>query len=159
SLAVPFYASIECLRWLLDRLFRVFNITYLSLVRQMEFNADLVAVGAAGSDAPVHVLLRLDFAQECQNMAVPGLLLASDYHRFTRDLFYHQERAAEYLRAAANKPDLGKPPTLPAGPDKQSQVFQPGETGTATMWANHPSHFAREQNAKRRYFRSPEDDR
>jgi hypothetical protein len=40
-----------------------------------------------------------------------------------------------------------------------AQVFRPAEAGATVRWADHPSHFEREQNAKRRYFGSPRDDR
>src|SRR4029077_19089412 len=51
-------------------------------------------------------------------------------------------------------PELGRPPTVPA-----SQVFERGAPTTAALWASHPPSYDREQNAKRRYFPSPQDDR
>src|SRR5262249_46069146 len=52
-IAVPLYGLVEMTRWLLKAAFRVLHSARMSLLRQLEFNADLVAVGTAGSDAPV----------------------------------------------------------------------------------------------------------
>src|SRR5262249_4166260 len=52
------------LRKVLEGVFKAVNIFNLSLMRQMEFNADRVAVSAAGSDAVVNALLRSSFADQ-----------------------------------------------------------------------------------------------
>src|SRR5262249_39936704 len=52
------------LRQVLAGIFRVINLGNLALSRQMEFNADLVAVSVTGSDALVHALGKLDFASQ-----------------------------------------------------------------------------------------------
>jgi hypothetical protein len=127
--------------------------------RQMEFNADLVAVSATGSDALVHALARLDFASESLNQAVSDLVTARDHQLYSRDLFLHQAQAAAYLRARRGQPRLGEPPDLPEDSAARVQVFAPGEGHMASMWATHPSNHDREANAKRHYVRSPRDDR
>jgi hypothetical protein len=123
----------------------------------MEFNADLVAVSAAGSDAPVHVLMKAEFAQKCQHQAARDLAVAAEQQLFSQDLFFHQDRAAEFLRV--KDPELGRIPKLPDDPSLRLQLFQPEYASELTMWANHPSHYERERNAKRIYFRSPFDER
>jgi Zn-dependent protease with chaperone function len=156
---VPLYMLVEWTRKLLIQMVRVLDWAHRGLRQQMEFNADLVAVSVTGSDAPVQLLLKSDFGQACLDRAAQDLALAGEQHWFTRDLFYHLERAAEWLRAAQNNPDLGRPPAPSADPAQPVQVFQPGQGNAAAMWADHPSHYDREQNAKRRYFPSPRDDR
>src|SRR5207244_1649845 len=81
----------------LQGLFRVINFANSALSRQMEYNADLVAVSVTGSDALIHGLARLDFASESLGQAWSDLTGAADRRLFTRDLFYHQTRAGEYL--------------------------------------------------------------
>ncbi|HEV3262794.1 MAG TPA: M48 family metallopeptidase [Gemmataceae bacterium] len=157
--AVPLYGLAELTRGLLKAAFRVLNFAHLSLRRQMELNADLVAVIATGSDAPVHLLLKSDFSQACLEQSGQDLALAAEHGLLTRDLFFHQQRAGNRLRAASNNPDLGQLPDLPADPSRSVAVFQPGDTSTLAMWADHPSHYDRERNAKQSYFRSPHDDR
>jgi Zn-dependent protease with chaperone function len=147
------------LRLGLAGVFRLINFAHLAMSRQMEFNADLVAVSATGSDALVHALARLDFAGESLNQAVGDLLMAKDHKLYSADLFHHQRHAAAFLRTARKQPQLGEPPDLPADPAARVQVFAPGEGHAPSMWATHPSNHDREQNAKRHYVRSPRDDR
>jgi Zn-dependent protease with chaperone function len=147
------------LRKVLEGAFRVINLANLALSRQMEFNADLVAVSVTGSDAPISVLARLEFASECLAQAAHDLSAAADHRLHTRDMFHHQTQAADYLRRVRQDPNLGNPPPLPEDPNARAQVFHPGAGDDDSIWSSHPSHYAREQNAKRRYVRSPADDR
>jgi hypothetical protein len=146
-------------RWALRGLFRGLHFAHLALSRQMEFNADLVAVSAAGSDAPVQALLKSGFCQGSLRQAGEDLALAAEQGLFSRDLYFHQDRAAEFLRSAQNDPDLGRPPALPADPSLRVQVFPPPPDRGAAKWSDHPTDYDREQNAKRRYWRSPQDER
>ncbi len=130
-----------------------------SLSRQMEFNADLVAVSVAGSDAPVHLLCRAGVADHCMNQTVRDLQMALDHHLYTSDIFFHQAHAAGYLRRRDKKPQLGEPPTLPDDTGRTSHVFEPDDDERAHMWASHPSNFDREENAKHYYIRSTFDER
>jgi Zn-dependent protease with chaperone function len=154
-----FVGVLWVLRTTLQGLFRAINFANSALLRQMEFNADLVAVSVTGSDALIYGLCRLDFAGESLGQAWQDLVAAADHGLYSRDLFYHQTRAAEYLRAFRNNPRLGEPPVLPADPYEQVRVFQPDDTSVPKMWATHPSNYEREVNAKRRYIRSPIDER
>jgi Zn-dependent protease with chaperone function len=147
------------LRKTLQGLFRVINFANSSLSREMEFNADLVAVSVTGSDALVHGLARLDLATDALGQARTDVRAAADRGLFTRDLFYHQTRAIDYLRARRRDPHLGEPPALPDDPRQVVQVFQPEDTSAPRMWATHPSNHDREVNAKSRYVRSPIDPR
>jgi len=143
----------------LQGLFRLINFANAALSRQMEYNADLVAVSVAGSDALVHGLARLDLAGDALSQAWSDLGVAADHQLYSRDLFYHQTRAAEYLRALGKDPGPGEPPALPADPRQVVQVFRPEDTSVPRMWATHPCNHDREVNAKRRYVRSPIDER
>jgi hypothetical protein len=155
----PFYAAQRVVRVILKALYRVIHFANLSLSRQMEFNADLVAVRVTGSDAIAHALARTEFAEEIMAQAWEDLTAAGHHKLYTRDLFYHQSRAADYLRTLRKNPRLGEPPDLPADPRQTVQVFPPSDVGTPKMWATHPSNHDREANAKRVYIRSPHDDR
>lgn len=145
--ATPLDLLLGGTRRLLAGLFRILDAAQRSLRWEMEYNADLVAVSAAGSDAAVHLLMKSELGNIHQRQAIMDLALAADHDLFTRDLFVHQARAA--LAAEKSSP-------LPVGPD----LFVPEETGQPlAMWVDHPPHFMRERNAKRRYFPSPRDDR
>jgi Zn-dependent protease with chaperone function len=157
--AWAFTGVLWALRKALQGLFRAINFANTALSRQMEYNADLVAVSVTGSDALIHGLARLDFAADSLAQAWADLQAAADHKLFSRDLFYHQARAAEYLRAFRKDPRLGEPPALPEDPRQAVQVFPPEDTSVPRMWATHPSNHDREVNAKRHYVRSPLDGR
>jgi Zn-dependent protease with chaperone function len=146
-------------RVVLEGLYKAITFQNLSLLRQMEFNADLVAASVTGSDAPVHALARLLFATEALAFAREELAGAADHGVYTRDLFYHQGRAAEHLRRLYHDPRRGDPPPLPEDPTVPGQVFRPEDRAVLAMWSTHPPNHEREQNLKRRYFRGPVDER
>ena len=92
--------------------------------RHAEFHADLVAVSAAGSDAPVHLLYKCLFAEQCLHQVLDELDAARDCDLHTSDLFYHLDKAAEFLRRKAKNPRLGLPPELPNDPRQLTEVFK-----------------------------------
>lgn len=147
------------IRKILAGIFEALNVLHLSLGRQMEFNADNVAVSVTGSDAIVHALARLEFASECLSDAAAGLDAAADHGLATDDLFYHQARAAQRLRRVRQAERLGLPPVLPDDPLAQVQVFVPEDDGIPERYRSHPTNHMREQNAKRFYLRSIADER
>jgi hypothetical protein len=142
-------------------IYRGINLLDLAMSRQMEFNADDVAVSAAGSDAIVHSLCRLDFANQALEQAAHDLHAAADHGLFTSDLFFHQSASANWLRQMRKDSKLGLPPEPPIDPGARIQVFDPsrGDDGIPSMWRSHPPNHQREANAKRHYLRVPVDSR
>ncbi len=143
----------------LELLYRGINFAHVSLSRQMEYNADLVAVSVTGSDAIVTGLARMSFADETLSQAWGDLMTAADHGRYSRDVYYHQTKAAEFLKAKRGDDTLGEVPPLPADPTQTVQVFKPEDTRVPAMWATHPANPEREANAKAVYVRGPVDDR
>lgn len=155
-----FNPVLNAIRWLLGKLFRVINFADAGLSRQMEFQADLVAVSVSGSDAIIHGLLRTDFAQQCLDHTWQDLTAAGDHGIWTRDVFHHQTKTADYLRVLKDQPTLGLPPVrAAAATGSVAPVFPPNETVLPPMWASHPPHYQREENCKRTYVAGPLDDR
>jgi hypothetical protein len=152
------WGVVTALREAMKGLFYGINFLDRSLSRQMEFHADLVAVHASGSEAIVRALARLEFAGEALEAAAGNLKLAADHDHYSRDLFVHHRDAMEHLRQKRKDPRLGEPPPLSDDPRLAPEVFDP-EDGPPKMWADHPSNYDREQNAKRRYVRCALDDR
>jgi Zn-dependent protease with chaperone function len=153
------YGLIWVLRKVLEGAFFLINLLHRSLSRQMEFNADLVAVSVAGSDAGIQALYRLTFCDDVWGQAIKDLRAASDHKLYTADLFYHLNHAANFLRKQKKDPKLGEPPPLPEDVRDTPDLFTPEDDGTPQMWATHPSNYDREQNAKAYYIRSTLDNR
>ena len=146
-------------RLMLAGIYKALNLLHLSLGRQMEYNADNVAVSLTGSDAIIHGLAKTDFANECLGDTVKSLNAAADHGVFTDDLFLHQTLAAGRLRRLRKNDRLGLPPEPPANPAEQIVVFPHEDDGIPDKHRSHPTNAMREQNARRFDVRSPRDDR
>ncbi len=140
------------IRQLLAGIYRGMNLLHLSLARQMEFNADNVAVSLSGSDAIVRGLYRLEFANECFADAAQALDAAADHGLFTDDLFFHLSRSADHLRVVRRNERLGIPPD-------EGTVFAPTDDGIPDRYRSHPTHEMRERNAKRFQIPGTNDER
>lgn len=151
------------LRLGLGGVYKGINLLNLSLSRQMEFNADDVAVSVAGSDAIVDSLCKTHFADECQNAAAEMLITAADHSLFTKDFYHHQSRMAPHIRMVTATETRGVPkkPSEPGQSGKDVRVFDPteGVQGIPKMWLSHPPNHEREANAKRLYFPAGTDER
>jgi Zn-dependent protease with chaperone function len=149
------------LRKILYMLWYVVLFFDMALSRQMEFNADLIAVSLTGSDAPVHLLHRSYIGQASFNQGVGDLRVAMDHHLYTSDLFYHQSAAVGLIRKQNKEKDarLEEPPALPRDPSETTQVFEEEDDKVAEMWSTHPSCYDREVNAKAHYIRTDFDER
>jgi Zn-dependent protease with chaperone function len=146
-------------RQCLKALFRLINFANFALSREMEYNADLVAVTVTGSDALIHGLARLDFATASLAQAWQDLMKAAQHKLYTRDVFYHQKRAGNYLRSQPDLADFGTVPTVAEDMLQTVHVFKPDDTSTREMWATHPSNYDREVNAKKHYVPGSVDER
>jgi len=147
------------LRKVLEGAFFLINLLHLSLSRQMEFNADLVAVSVAGSDAGIHGLYRLTQSDVFFDQMMRDLHITWDHKLYTADLFFHLNHAANYVRKQKKDPRLGLPPPLPEDVRETPDLFQAEDKGTPQMWSTHPSNYDREQNAKGYYIRTKLDER
>jgi Zn-dependent protease with chaperone function len=146
-------------RKILSGTYQALNLLHLSLSRQLEYNADNVAVSVSGSDALIHGLARLSFANECLSDAAQSLNDAADHGLFTDDLFFQQTQASGRLRQLRKEERAGLPPQLPEDSTETVQVFQPIDDGIPERYRSHPTDYMRERNAKRIYIRSPQDER
>ncbi len=144
-------------RKILQLMFKAMNVLHASLMRQMEFDADKMAVRVAGSDAIVHSLVRSRFADMCLAQTFTDLRHARDHGLMTRDLFFHQRAAADYLRRFHRKPAMGEP----SGVGEAFRVFDPDDPAEPppSMWASHPPDAERESQAKAIYLRCRIDER
>ena len=144
--------------------YRLITLQNLTVKREREFHADLVAVSAAGSDAVVHCLLRTDFAYQCYMQALNDLVTAMDHKLYSNDLYVHFDRASAVVRRRKKEPLLGLPPALAGEHAGQHvEVFDADEEAmeddTPPMMRTHPSNADRERNAKTRFVPAAVDHR
>ncbi|WP_211236795.1 M48 family metallopeptidase [Chitinimonas koreensis] len=139
------------IRSLLETAFRLVLIAQRALSREMEMQADLVAVSLTGSDALIHALHRLQAADDAWDRTLSFADGEYAEGRMTRDLFAVQSRVIAHMRTVLDQPDYGRSPTLPAERPEAHRVFEVDFARPPQMWATHPLNHEREHNAKRLY--------
>jgi Zn-dependent protease with chaperone function len=147
------------IRAVLDTFFRIVLLAKRALGREMEFQADRVAVSVSGSDSLIHALHRLHAAQDAWQEA---LIFANDERAMGRpvmDLFALQSAAVEHLRRILDEPDFGVTPTRPEGTAQAHRVFSSALAMPPRMWMTHPPDREREDHAKEIYIPSALDPR
>lgn len=142
------------IRSLLELLFRVVVLAQRSLSREMELQADLVAVAVSGSDALVHALHKMDAADDAWGRTLAFANEEFAKERQTADLFAIQSRAIALVRTILADPHHGQPPEIPLANPAEHRVFTPEFAQPPQMWATHPLSHEREANAKRIYIRA-----
>ena len=147
------------IRSLLETVFRWLVLAQRALSREMEFQADLVAVSLTGSDALIHALHRLRAADDAWDRTLRFASSEMQNGRLVADLFVLQTLMIERMRVILNEADYGRVPTIPVKHPENHRVFQAELTEPPRMWATHPPNVDREHNAKRVYIAAPLDDR
>ena len=147
------------LRAIVDTAFRLVVIAQRALSREMEMQADLVAVSLTGSDALVHALHRLQIADDAWDRTLNFMRGEVGNQRPPRDVFAVHQAFAERLNRIYNDPSYGQRPRVPAEGASAFRVFNGELAQPPRMWATHPQNHEREANAKRTYLSAPTDER
>jgi len=94
--------AITPLIWIIRQVLALFyqflNIMYSSFSREMEFNADKVAVSTSGSDAIISALWKLDSGFENWNITLNNAFLASKKKIFVNNLYLHNSLALKEIK-------------------------------------------------------------
>ncbi len=150
--------AVWAIRSVMELLFRVVVLAQRALSREMEFQADLVAVSVTGSEALIDALHRLGAADDAWNRT---LAFASQELRAGRpvaDLFAVQDHIIDRTRQILDDPAYGAVPATTRN-DPGRRLFKAALAAPPQMWSTHPSNSDREDNAKRRFIAAPTDDR
>jgi Zn-dependent protease with chaperone function len=147
------------IRSLMDTLLGVVVLAQRALSRQMEFQADLVAVSLTGSDELVHALHKLNAADEAWGRALGFADAQRQQGRLPHDLFAVQSRIIERTAQILADDSYGQVPKPAAGQPGEHRVFKSSFAQPPQMWSTHPASADREDNAKRCYLPAPHDPR
>jgi Zn-dependent protease with chaperone function len=139
------------IRSLVESAFRLVIAMQSALSREMEMQADLVAVSLTGSDALVHALHRLHAADDAWGRAMSFVRGEAAEKRATRDAFAVQSHITQRMAAILDDPTYGGVPALPAEQPELHRVFKASLAQPPKMWQTHPLNHEREANAKRVY--------
>lgn len=147
------------IRSLMDTLFRIVVIAERALSREMEFNADLVAVSVTGSDALVNALHKLQAADDAWQATLDIVNSEAGRGKFINDLFYVQQSTLGAIGHILNDKGYGKVPEPEEGNAREHRVFSQEMARPPQMWSTHPANRDREDNAKQLYIASEIDPR
>ncbi len=147
------------IRSLVDMAFRGVIVAQRALSREMEFQADLVAVSLTGSDALIHALHRLIGADDAWTRSLHFAESEFREGRPVQDLFAVQSRIIEWMRHVLGDSSYAGLPPEAAAVGGERPLFKAALAAPPRMWMTHPSNLDREQNAKRIYIPAPLDNR
>lgn len=147
------------LRAVVDIAFRLVVVAQRALSREMEMQADLVAVSLTGSDALITALHRLQMADDAWDRAVNFGRGEMGAKLPPSDLFALHQAIADRLGRIYNDPAYGQRPVAPVEGAAAFRVFETELAQPPRMWSTHPMNHEREQNAKRVYLFAPADER
>jgi Zn-dependent protease with chaperone function len=147
------------IRSLMDTLLSVVVLAQRALSRQMEFQADLVAVSLTGSDELVHALHKLAAADEAWDRTLRFTESEVGQKRVPHDIFAVHTRIIERVGEILSDESYGRVPQLAAAEPQSRRVFKSSFAQPPQMWSTHPANADREENAKRRYLAAPHDER
>ncbi|SHL92644.1 M48 family metallopeptidase [Rhizobacter sp. OV335] len=147
------------IRSLVDSAFSAVLLVQRALSREMEMQADLVAVSLTGSDALIHALHKLQAADDSWDRTLGFIGSEHARERVTRDAFAIQSRVMQRMGQVLNDPQYHRVPALPADKPQQHRLFKAEVAQPPRMWLTHPLNHEREANAKRHYVAAPFDDR
>ncbi len=143
------------IRQILNLFYQFLNIMYSSLSREMEFNADKVAVSTTGSEAIVSALWKLDGGSQHWNSTMNHAYVASQKKMFVSNLYEHNNlaigRTSETQKAQLEE--------LPVDERGGRLFFTSSENSKVGMYASHPPNDQREHNAKIPFIDCEEDHR
>lgn len=147
------------IRSLIESCFSIVMIAERALSREMEFQADLVAVSLTGSDALIHALHKLQIADEAYNQALSVVNTQLNEGKGIHNLYTLQTNYIQKMSWVLNEPTYGK--SLEIDPDnpKENRVFGKRAYNPPQMWSTHPADNDREENAKRIYIPAEIDSR
>ena len=147
------------IRSLIEILFSIVQLSERALSREMEYQADLVAVSVTGSDALIHGLHKLRAADQAFNGALVTLNELINQKKEVADLYSLQTNFIERMRWVSNDPTFGKSIEIPENNADSHRVFSNGAVNPPQMWSTHPLDNLREENAKKKYIKAEIDER
>jgi len=147
------------IRSLIELSFRLLLLAQRALAREMEMQADLVAVSLTGSDALMHALHKMSAADDAWARTIVFANREYGKGRQIPDLLTIQSRVIDHLRVAYDDLQYGRSPQPSEREPAAHRVFKVDFARPPQMWSTHPLNHEREQNAKKTYVAAPLDNR
>ncbi|TVZ16190.1 M48 family metalloprotease [Maribacter sp. MAR_2009_72] len=143
------------IRQMLNLFYQFLNVMYSSLSREMEFNADKVAVKTSGSEAIISALWKLNGGSTVWHNTLNHAILASKKNLYVENIYINNALALE--REAPHQAQLLE--SLQEDKRGGRMYFTDSEHSKVGMYASHPPNDKREHNAKTPYVVCDQDTR
>jgi Zn-dependent protease with chaperone function len=143
------------IRSILETAFSLVVMAQRALSREMEFQADRVAVSLTGSDALIHALHKLQAADEAWDSALGFVNRELSSEHSVKDVFEIQTQIIQRTASILDDDSYGKVPEMPATDRKNHRIFTAEIAQPPRMWATHPHNHERENSAKELYVEAP----
>ena len=140
------------IRSLIETCFSVVAIAERALSREMEFQADLVAVSLTGSDALIHALYKLQIADQAYENALEVVNNELAKKKAIYNLYTLQSNYIKKMSWVLKDPSYGKSPEVHKTAPGQNRIFASRTYNPPKMWSTHPADKDREDNAKKNYI-------
>ncbi|MBK7171778.1 MAG: M48 family metalloprotease [Bacteroidales bacterium] len=127
---------VQGIQWVLRKVYKIVNLNYLSLSREMEFHADEVAANVTGHEPLISSLLRLDLASYSYNIILDFYSTRIPECVRTKNVYPQQQFVMVFQAGLNNVPVENNLPTIrldDLGRYNKSRLF------IKDQWASHPS--------------------
>jgi Zn-dependent protease with chaperone function len=131
------------IQWVLRGMYKVINISYMALSREMEFHADTVAASVAGGNNLVTALSRIEVASGCFSSSITSANERLKEKKIARNIFLNQ---LTIFRSLADKHGLPLKQGLPHVTYQFVSTFSSSRVNFKDQWASHPSLEERKQH-------------
>ena len=144
---------------MIETCFSAVVIAERALSREMEFQADLVAVSLTGSDALIHALHRLQVADAAFTSAMSFVNVQLAQSKTMNIMYTVQSQYIKNMKQVLDDPLFGESPAMDTLDPANHRVFSSRAYNPPQMWYTHPVDKDRKDNAKRSYLASDIDNR
>jgi Zn-dependent protease with chaperone function len=134
----------ERVRDVLKAAYNLINKNYMALSREMEYNADLVAVSVSGNTTFIDALRKIEFSAYAYEFTIAHLNTLADKHKSSANIYNDHQFATQYL---ANKFGLANDNghIIISDDDIEKNMLKT-RVIIKDQWASHPSLKEREIN-------------
>ncbi|MFY0254182.1 M48 family metallopeptidase [Chitinophaga sp. 30R24] len=126
---------------ILKLLYRLINLSYMKLSREMEFHADTVALSVTSSSVAISAMRRVSFGANCMQFCTQKAAAIAGQQQILVNMFSLQQRMMRYgEQVHGMEIENG----LPVISDELLNTYVPSRLVIKNQWASHPSEEERE---------------
>lgn len=140
------HVLVNLVRKILAKAYEWLNLRYMGLSREMEYQADLVAVSAAGGQSIITALRRIELADAAYHQMLTHLNGLIGESKWTKNVY---PLHAETMQILAQENGIATANGLPILDDEHAlKMASSNRVNYQDQWSSHPSQAEREVNAR-----------